>query len=120
MKFKRQARSRAAANADGGYAPPQATLAQRLDQGHQDARAGGTDGVAQGTGTTVHVQPLRVQPQGILGSQRHHGEGFVDLEEVDITQLPVDALEQRADGADGGGGKVARRPGMGGVSTDGR
>ena len=69
-----------------GHAALEAVLSQRADQRDQDARARRADRMAQRAGAAVHVD--LVVRQLVLLHRRHgdHGEGLVDLVQVDLAR----------------------------------
>jgi hypothetical protein len=64
--------------------------------------AGRADWVSERARSAVHVEPLWIDAEFFRGGHRHDGERLVDLEEVDIGDLPADPLEQLADRGCGG------------------
>src|SRR5690606_34898565 len=84
-----------------------ASGAQSVDQRGNDARAGGADGVALGAGTAVDVDLDMRDVEPVHGQQRDHGEGFVDLEQVDVCHAPVELFQQFFDGSYRGDGELA-------------
>src|ERR1700738_2663307 len=60
--------------ADAGGAVTAAPPAQRIDQGHQDAGAGGTDGMADSERTTIDIDPLLIDSEQVHGGTRHRGK----------------------------------------------
>src|SRR5581483_11800736 len=73
-----------APGADRGAAEAAAPAAELVDQGADDARAGGADRVPEGDGAAVHVHPLLVHAQHPQRVEGHRGERLVDLPEVDV------------------------------------
>ncbi len=51
---------------------------------------------------------------------RHHGEGFVDLEQIHVVHAPAHFLEQLLGGADRGHGELAGMAAVGGVAENPR
>jgi hypothetical protein len=53
-----------------------------------------------------------------LRRHRHHGEGLVDLEQVDIADAPADLVEQLSNRRDRRGREPPRLLAVGGVAPD--
>ena len=62
----------------------------RIEQRRQDPRAAGADRVAERDRAAVHVDARRIDPELAHHRDRLDREGFVDLEEVDVVQVPTD------------------------------
>ena len=120
MAFQSHRGGFAAADAQARHAALQPVLAQRADQRHDDARAGGADRVAERAGAAVHVD--LVVRQAVLLHRRHghHREGLVDLVEIDLLRVPAGSFKQLPDRADGRGGEPRRLLRMRGVADHGR
>lgn len=58
-----------------------------MDQRHQRATAAGAYRMPQCYDAAVHVHLFVGDVQVLHGGQRDYGEGFVDLEEVDVRDL---------------------------------
>src|SRR5271167_4580036 len=70
--------------------PPLGITARHfVKQRHQDAGAGGTDGMSEGNGAAVDVGLRRVEPEFLDHRQGLHRESFVQLEEVHILEFPA-------------------------------
>ena len=71
-------------------AQPVARLAalQLVEQRAQDDAAGGAQRVAHRDGAAVDVDAVRVDAQVARRLHRHHGEGLVDLPQVDVRAPP--------------------------------
>ena len=67
-----------------------AAALQRVQQRRQHARAARADRVAERDGAAVDVHPCRIDAELVDHRDRLHRERFVDLEEVDVGQLPAD------------------------------
>ena len=63
---------------------------KRMQQRHDQPRAGGADGMAERAGTAVDMEFVPGDAEIILCSHLHHGKGFVDLEQIDIADAPAD------------------------------
>ncbi|MNG78267.1 hypothetical protein D3C79_368360 [compost metagenome] len=66
----------------------------------------------------MNVDLLVRQVELLHGGQGDHGKGFVDLEQVDLGQIPASALHQFVDSADRRRGEQCRRVGEGSVPMD--
>jgi hypothetical protein len=64
--------------------------------------------MAERAGAAVDVDLLVGKAEIAHGGHGDDGEGLVDFEEIDIRKRPASALEQRANSADGRGGKKRR------------
>src|SRR5688572_461601 len=64
-----------------------------VEDGAEDHGAGGAERMAHGDGAAVHVDDLRVQVEGLRVAQHDRGEGFVDLEQVDVVDAHAGALQ---------------------------
>src|SRR5262249_28108956 len=65
---------------------------------------GGPDRMAEGNRATVDVDLIRVNLQVAHGLKRYHGEGFVDLPQVNILYAHAGLVQRLAAGWRGGGG----------------
>src|SRR4051794_33571237 len=72
------------AAADRGAAEAAATTPKLVHQGADDAGAGGADRMAEGDRAAVHVDLVVIDPQHAHRVDRHRGERFVDLPEIDV------------------------------------
>ena len=68
-----------AAEAEGGHTRPGVTLLHGAEQRRQDPRSGGADWVPQSHGSSVDIDPRRVQVKLACKGHRGGGEGLVDL-----------------------------------------
>ena len=64
-------------------------LLQRVDQGCEHPRAAASDGMAQGYGPAVHVEPVLRNPKLLPHHYGGSGIGLVVLEEVDVLDPSV-------------------------------
>jgi hypothetical protein len=73
------------------------------EQGDDNARARGPDGMSERAGAAMYVHLLMRQFK--IAHRRHDddGEGLVNLEQVDFVEPPADPVRQLSYGADGGG-----------------
>src|SRR5690606_32725494 len=78
----------------------------------------GADRVAEGASAAVHVHLCVVEAEVVHGCHGDDGEGFVDLEQVNVVLGPARALQHLFHRADGCGGEPLRRVGVGGVGHD--
>ena len=108
----------AAADAEGGDAASQILRFERMQQRDDQAGAGGADGMAERAGAAIDVELLARDAEIALRRHRHHGEGFVDLEQIDIADAPADLVEQLVDRRDRRGGEPLRLLAVGGVALD--
>src|SRR6185437_13324174 len=74
---------------------------QLVQRGGEQPGAGAADGVAQGDGTPVDVDPVRVGLVHAEPGQHDGGERLVDLEQVDVADVHAAALEHPLGGRDG-------------------
>ena len=72
------------AGADTAVAVMEAARLQGMDQRHHDAGTAGADRVAERTGAAVDVDLVAGHAHLAHEGHGHHGEGFVDLPEIDI------------------------------------
>ena len=107
-----------AADAEGGDAAFQVLRFQRMQQRHDQAGSGRADGVSKRAGAAVDVELVAGNAEIALRRHCHHGEGFVDLEQIDITGAPADLVEQLADRRDRRGGEPLRFLAVGGMALD--
>ncbi|MCY1187863.1 hypothetical protein D9M73_288970 [compost metagenome] len=74
--------------------------------------------MTEGAGAAVDIDLVVWQVEVFHGRQGDHGEGLVDLEQVDFGQVPAGAFHQFVDRADRGGREQRRGVGKGGVAVD--
>src|SRR5674536_221426 len=84
------------AEAEDGQAVAALPSLQLPDDRRRQPPAAGADGVAEGAGAAVDIDLVDVEAEGLDRDHRHHGEGLVDLEEVDIADGPVSYTHLRA------------------------
>src|SRR5699024_1499561 len=72
------------ARAHRGDPDPATAAAQLVGEGGDHPGAAGGDGVAQAATAPEDVDLVLVDVEEAAGSQRHRGEGLVDLPEVDV------------------------------------
>ena len=65
---------------------------QRVEQRRQHARAAGADRVAERDGAAVDVHLRRIDAELAQDGHGLHRERFVQLEEIDVLQVPADLL----------------------------
>ena len=85
----------AAADADRGEANALVHTLESIHERDDDARAAGTDRVAQRDRTAQHIELLVRDTQLILGSKCHDSKGLIDLEEVDLIEREAEDLFQK-------------------------
>ena len=76
------------ADAEGGEAGFLVAALDLVEEGAEDHRAGGAEGVAHGDGAAVDVDAGGVDVEGLQEAQHDGGEGLVDLEEVEVGDRP--------------------------------
>ena len=64
-----------------------------MQQRHQDAAAGGADGVADGDGAAVDVDLVRVPLHFAVDRDRLRGESLVDFHQVEVAHAPARLLQ---------------------------
>src|SRR6185437_6636671 len=78
----------APADAERGDSPPPAPAAQGMEEGRQNARAGGADRMAEGACAPIYIDARVVD---VEVPHCGHGDGrerFIDLIEIGIVRLP--------------------------------
>src|ERR1700759_4671856 len=96
----------ASARADRGAAEAAAATAQLIDQGAEDARARGADGMAQRDRPAVDVDLVLVDAEHPDRVERDRGEGLVDLPQVDVLSAQAGLLQRLLRRLGRGAGKV--------------
>ncbi len=91
----------AAADAEGGKAAFGAAEFHGVEQGYEDARAAGADGVAEGDGAAVDVDFFLDEAEFFADGQELGGEGFVGFDEVDVVEGEAGFGQRLAGGGDG-------------------
>src|ERR1700719_4263572 len=71
----------AAADTERGDAALQIVGLQRMQQGHDQPRAGGADGMAERAGAAIDVEFFAWDAEVLRRGHRDHREGLVDLEQ---------------------------------------
>src|SRR3954447_4853672 len=82
-----------AAGADRGDAEAATAAAQLVDEGADDAGAGGANRVPQGDRAAVDVDLLLLDAEHPHRVQRDRGERLVDLPEIDLVGTLADLLQ---------------------------
>src|ERR1019366_5984596 len=90
-----------------------------VDQGDEDAGAGGYDGVADGDSAAVNVDAVGRRAEFAHHDHGLNAEGFVELEEVDGVDAPAGAGEDFLNAGDGREHYPLRRDAAGGLRADG-
>src|SRR5919198_4571929 len=86
------------ADAHGGEAVAMAATRHLVHQRRGQTRAAAAEGMAQRNGATVRVHPGRVKPQLADTGERLRGEGFVELDHVEVVSVEAGALQRLARG----------------------
>src|SRR5882757_9474317 len=97
-----------AADAECGDAAFQVLRFQRMQQRHDQAGSRRADRVSKRAGAAIDVEIVPDNAEIALRRHRHHREGLVDLEQIDIADAPADLVEQLADRRDRRGGEPLR------------
>ena len=74
--------------------------------------------MAKRTGAAIDVHDIMGEVHLMHERQRHHGEGFVDLPQIDILFLPANPLQQFLRRRDRCRGEQPGRLGVAGVADD--
>src|SRR5215212_6758085 len=106
------------ADAQRGDAALQILRFKRMQQRHDQACAGGADGMAERTGAAIDIQSVAGDTQIALRRHRYHRERLVDLEQIDVTNAPAHLVEQLADRRNRGCREPLRLLAVGGVALD--
>jgi CO/xanthine dehydrogenase Mo-binding subunit len=107
-----------AADAEGGYAAFEAVFLECRQQGDDNARTGGADGMAESASAAVDVDFFIWQREIAHDRHNDYGKRLVDFKEVNVAEVPAGTFGEQADGADGRGGKQAGVMSVGGVPGD--
>jgi hypothetical protein len=107
-----------ATDAKGCNAAFEVLRLQRMQQRHDQACAGGANGMTERAGAAIDVQPLPGDAEILLRRHCHHGKGFVDLEQIDIADVPANLVQQLANGRDWRRGEPLRLLAVGGMALD--
>ena len=81
----------------------QALRLEGVRQGHDEARAGSADGVAERAGAAIDVEFFARDAEIARRRHRYNGECLIDLEQIDVADAPANLVEQLADRGDGRG-----------------
>src|SRR5229473_8711742 len=108
----------AAADAECCDAALEVLRFERVQQRDDQPRAGGADRMAERAGAAIDVELLSGDAEIALRRHRHHREGLVDLEQVDVTDAPADLVEQFSYRRDRRGGEPLRLLAVGRVALD--
>src|SRR5206468_12861798 len=79
----------------------QVAALQRIDQRGEHAAAARSDRVAERDGAAVDVDAVAIDAELVEHRHRLDREGFVELEEVDVLQIPAGFFGDAAHGFDG-------------------
>src|SRR5579863_7002393 len=118
LYLDRHGDSTTATEAESCEATTTTTTAQFVNQRNQHAGATGADRVAEGDSTTVDIDPRPIPVKFLAVCQRLRGEGFIDLDQVEITDFSAGALQKAIDGASWSGENIARRDSRGSIASD--
>src|SRR6185437_292903 len=108
----------AAADAERGNASPAAAASQRVQEGREDACAGGADRMTECACAAVDVDARMIDVDLAHGSPGDGGECLVDLIKVGVVRLPAEPVQYLADGAYRGRGEPLRLLGMARLRQD--
>src|SRR2546425_5404461 len=93
----------AAAEAESSDAALEVAASELVEQGDENARAGGADGMADGDCAPIDVDFFGIEFQLARDGDGGDGKGFVELEEVNVFfAIPAGFLEEFVDGVHGG------------------
>src|SRR5918993_5277862 len=98
-----------AADAERREAAPCAAPLHLVEQRRRDAHPRAADGVAEREGAAVDVEARGVEPQLAVARDDLRGEGFVQLDEVDLVEPQLLSFEQAGDRGDGADAHHLRR-----------
>jgi hypothetical protein len=116
--FDRDRGGFAAADAERGDAALEVLRLERMQQRDNQPSAGGADRMAERAGAAIDVELFPGNAEIALRRHRHHSEGFVDLEQVDVTDVPADLVEQFSYRRDRRGGELLRFLAVGRMALD--
>ena len=88
-QFNRNGRCFTTTDAQGGNSTLLTHLLQGVDEGDNDSGTSRTDGMTLRARTAVNVDAFWIQIEILDRRHGHHGECFVDLEEVYIGFVPA-------------------------------
>src|SRR3954452_17974991 len=95
----------AAADAQRRDAAFQIMRFQRVQQRHDQPRAGGADRMAERAGAAIDVQSVTGNAEVALRSHCDYRKSLVDLEQVDISNAPAYLVQELSDRRDRRGGE---------------
>src|ERR1700730_3389975 len=107
-----------AADAERGDTALQTMRFEGVQQGHDQARAGRANGMAERTRAAINVEFFARDAEIARRRHRYHRETLIDLEQIDVADAPADLVEQLADRGDWRGGEPFWFLAMGGVTFD--
>src|SRR6267143_1020397 len=85
----------ASAEAEGGDAALEIAALQFVEQGDEDARAAGADGMAEGDSAAVHVYFFGIELELPRNGNGSDGESFIEFDKVDVfVAVPAGLREQ--------------------------
>ena len=89
-----------------------------VEERDEDAGTAGADGMTEGDGAAAGVELFQVEPEQAGAAEGLHGEGFVDLDGIDLIERPARAGADAADGFDGAEAHERRIATDGGAGDD--
>src|SRR5487761_2342599 len=92
--FDTECNAHATPDAQRGDALPGIAALHFVQQRHQNAAAGRTNRVTDRDRTAVDVDLARVPAHLVVDGAGLRGEGFVDLEQVEVLRLPAGARQR--------------------------
>src|SRR3989304_7811343 len=92
----------AATQTEGREALLQATIFQGVDQGRENARARGADGMTERDGSTVNIDAIPIPAEFATIGDGLGCKCFVSLDQVEVVDLDIHLLAQFADRVDRG------------------
>src|SRR6266581_3638928 len=98
--FEGHGHAHAARDAQRGQAQRVALLPHLVGAGEDDAGSGHADGVAEGDGPSVRIEAVVVELELAVAGQDLGGEGFVQLDHVEVLQGEAGLLQDLAGGGD--------------------
>src|ERR1700730_11367100 len=107
-----------AADAEWGDAALEVLRLERVQKRDDQPCAGGADRMAERAGAAIDVELFSGDAEVALRRHRHHREGLVDLEQVDVADAPADLVEQFSYRRDRRGGEPLRLLAVGRVALD--
>src|SRR5258705_11045595 len=85
-----------ATDAERGDTALQTMRFEGVQQGHDQARAGRANGMAERTGAAINVEFLAADAEIARRRHRYHRESAIDLEHIAVPHAPAHLAEQLA------------------------